>query len=104
MLRRNQLCPGPGECPDVLMRDPFADANAAPCGECPLSLLDEYLGTPHGRFIAQTIDLDFALQAGVNVSFKEITYPEFLLLRFLSEERNRYHEEEMRKASERHGR
>lgn len=90
MLRRSQLCPSPGECPDVLMRDPFADANAAPCDGCPLALLDEYLATPAGRLISQTIDLDFALQAGVTVTLKDITYPEFLLLRFLSEERNRF--------------
>jgi hypothetical protein len=104
MLRRNQLCPGPADCPDVLMRDPFANPNSPACDECPLSMLDEYLATPAGRWISQTIDLDFALQAGVTVSLKDIAYPEFLLLRFLSEERNRYHEEEMRKASERHGR
>jgi hypothetical protein len=93
MLRRDHLCPGPGECPEVLMRDPFADASAPPCDECPLALLDEYLATPAGRWIGQTIDLDFALQAGVTVSLKDISYPEFLLLRFLSEERNRFHEE-----------
>jgi hypothetical protein len=103
MLRRDQLCPGAGECPDVLMRDPYANANSARCDECPLQQLDDYLGSPAGQLIAQTIDLDFALQAGVNVSFKEITYPEFLLLRFLTEERNRFHEEAMKKAS-RHGR
>ena len=53
--------------------------------------------------IMATIDLDFALQAGVTVSLQDITYPEFLLLRFLSEERNRFHEEAMKKAT-RHGR
>jgi hypothetical protein len=94
MLRRNLLCPdGPGECPEVLMRDPFADANSPSCDECPLALLDEYLARPAGRLIGQTIDLDFALQAGVTVSLKDITYPEFLLLRFLSEERNRFQAE-----------
>jgi hypothetical protein len=86
------------------MHDPWAGANAAPCDECPLELLDEYLAGPAGRLIGQTIDLDFALQAGVNVSLRDISYPEFLLLRILTEERNRYHEEEMRKASQRHGR
>jgi hypothetical protein len=104
MLRRGQLCPGPGECGDVLMRDPFANANSEPCAECPLALLDEYLASPGGRVIAHTIDLDFALQAGVTIRLDDIPYPEFLLLRFLSEERNRFHEEEAKKASERHGR
>ncbi len=98
MLRREQLCPGPGECPDVLMRDPFADANAPACDECPLALLDDYLATPAGKLIGQAIDLDFALQAGVTVSLQEITYPEFLLLRFLSDERNRFQAEAAERA------
>ena len=104
MLRRDQLCPGPGECGDVLMRDPFAGADSEPCDECPLALLDEYLATPAGKGIAHAIDIDFAIQAGVTVSLKDITYPEFLLLRFLNEERHRYQAEESQKASERHGR
>lgn len=101
MLRRDQLCPGPGECPDVFMANPAANAASPPCQECPLSLLDDYLGSPAGQLIQQTIDLEFALQAGVTVTLKDITYPEFLLLRFLSQERNRYQEEIMRNA---HGR
>jgi hypothetical protein len=104
MLRRDQLCPGPGDCPDVLTLDPHAHAESPRCEECPLAQLDDYLGSPAGQLISQTIDLDFALQAGVNVSLQEITYPEFLLLRFLTEERNRFHEETMKKASQRHGR
>ncbi|HZF24030.1 MAG TPA: hypothetical protein VE030_11270 [Burkholderiales bacterium] len=81
------------------MRDPFADANSPPCDECPLALLDEYLATPAGRLIGLTIDLDFAMQAGVTVSLQDITYPEFLLLRFLSEERNRFHAEAAERAA-----
>jgi hypothetical protein len=104
MFRRGQLCPGPGECGDVLMRDPFANAESEPCAECPLALLDDYLASPAGRLIASTINLDFALQAGVTVSLKEIAYPEFLLLRFLVEERHRFHNEEAKKQSEHHGR
>jgi len=103
MLRRDQLCPGPTECPDVLMRDLWVGKDAARCEECPLSQLDDYMASPAGQLISQTIDLDFALQAGVSVSLSDITYPEFLLLRFLSEERNRYQEEAMKKAT-RHGR
>jgi hypothetical protein len=99
MLRRNQLCPGPGECGAVLMADPFANAASPPCDECPGALLDEYLQSPPGRIIGQAIDLDFALQAGVTISLKDITYPEFLLLRFLSEERHRYQAEESQKAA-----
>lgn len=85
------------------MRDPFATADSLPCDECPLALLDEYLTKPEGKLIGQTIDLDFALQAGVTVSLNEISYPEFLLLRFLNEERHRYHAEKTEKATG-HGR
>jgi hypothetical protein len=99
MLRRNQLCPGPGECPANLMNDPFATAASPSCDECPAALLDEYLASPAGRQIGQAIDLDFALQAGVTVSLQDITYPEFLLLRFLSEERNRFQSESAERAS-----
>jgi hypothetical protein len=103
MMRRSQLCPGASECPEVLMSDPYASSDAPPCSECPAELLDEYLASPAGRWIAQSIDLDFALQAGIQISLAEISYPEFLLLRFLAEERNRYQEEEMRKAAGKHG-
>jgi hypothetical protein len=101
MLRRDQLCPGPGECSYVLMEDPLATADSPRCEDCPLSLLEDYLGSPAGQLIRAAIDLDFALQAGVSISLKEITYAEFLLLRSLTEERNRFHEELMRKPSER---
>ena len=97
MLRRDQLCPGPGECGDVLMADPFANANSPRCEECPILLLDDYLGSAAGQLIMQTGDLEFALQAGVTVTLKDITYPEFLLLRLLTQERNRFNEETMKK-------
>lgn len=77
----------------MLMNDPFADARSPQCDECPALLLDEYLASPAGQVIGQAIDLDFALQAGVTVSLGDIPYPEFLLLRFLSEERNRFQAE-----------
>jgi hypothetical protein len=73
-----------------------------PCDECPVLLLDEYLTSRAGQSILATIDLDFALQAGVTVSLSDITFPEFLRLRLLSEERNKFHEETVRKG--RHGR
>jgi len=93
MLRRDLLCPGPGECPDNLVADPFAHAGSPRCEECPLTRLDAILASPAGQRVSQAIDLDFALQAGVTVSLSEISYPEFLLLRLLAEERNRYNEE-----------
>lgn len=97
MLRRGELCPGAAQCPYVpAMRDP------QPCDECPVLLLDEYLASRAGQLIAATIDLDFALQMGVTVSLCEITFPEFLRLRLLSEERNKFHEETMKRSH--HGR
>ena len=98
MLRREQLCPGPAQCPYT----PAGVSEPEPCEECPVTLLDNYLASPAGQTIAQTINLDFALQAGVTVSLADIPYPEFLLLRFLTEERNRFHEETMKQAT--HGR
>ena len=98
MLRRDQLCPGPQQCPYVPVM-----ANPEPCDECPVLLLDDYLASTAGQLIARVIDLDFALQAGVTVRLDEIPFPEFLRLRLLSEERNKFHEETMRKGST-HGR
>jgi hypothetical protein len=95
MLRRDQLCPGPGDCAYVLMADPRASVNSPRCDECPITLLDDYLGSPAGLLISATIDLDFALQAGVTVSLREIGFPEFLRLRLLTQERNRYNAEIM---------
>lgn len=76
------------------MLDPFANANSPACDGCPALLLDEHLDrTEQGRMVKQVISLDFALQAGLTVTLHDITYPEFLLLRFLSDERNRFQEE-----------
>lgn len=96
MLRRDQLCPGPRECPYAYDENPFD--HDARCGDCPLTLLESYLGSACGQLIERTLDLDFALRAGVTVSLSEITYPEFLLLRFLAEERARFNEELMNDA------
>jgi hypothetical protein len=92
-LRRDDLCPGAEECPDVLMANPFANAESSRCEECPLALLENHLATPAGQLIQRTLDLDFALQAGVTVTLQDITYLEFLMLRFFVQERNRYQAE-----------
>lgn len=97
MLRRDELCPGPQQCPYV------PPGREDQCDECPVLLLDEYLATNAGQSLIATIDLDFALQAGMTVNLADIGYPEFLRLRLLSEERNKWHEETMKKGS-RHGR
>lgn len=79
------------------MRDPAADSSARPCDGCPEKLLATYLDeTVQGLRIRQTVDLDHAVQAGVSISLSDITYAEFLLLRYLNEERNRYQAEQSR--------
>jgi hypothetical protein len=83
------------------MLHPFADRDTPRCEECPLSLLEDYLGSAAGQLIQQTIDLDFALQAGVSIGLDEITYPEFLRLRLLTEERTRISNEQMRESGRR---
>jgi hypothetical protein len=101
MLRRDQLCPGPGNCNYVLMENPRATSDSLRCEECPLSRLEEGLGTLAGQLAIQTIDLSFALEAGVAISPKDITFPEWILLHFLSEERHRFQEETTRRGHER---
>ncbi|HEX3340612.1 MAG TPA: hypothetical protein VHT68_15745 [Pseudolabrys sp.] len=96
MMRRDELCPGADECPYA-----WQEGTGGRCEECPATLLDDYLASPKGQLIQQTLTLDFALRAGVTVSLQEISYPEFLLLRVLSEERARYQGDLMKKQ---HGR
>jgi hypothetical protein len=101
MLREKDLCPSPPECPEVLMENPFAGKDALPCPHCPVQLLRSYLETPGGRLMSIVIDLDFALQAGLAVTLDQISYPEFLLLRQLVEERDRHSSEQIQKKSRR---
>jgi hypothetical protein len=84
------------------MLDAYATNDSPRCEECPSQLLDDHLQSAAGQLIAHVIDLDFALQAGVTVGLAEILYPEFLLLRLLTEERNRFTTESMK--STHHGR
>ena len=97
MFRRKDLCPGPPECPTVLMSEPLAGPSALPCEGCPEQGLSDYLGSPGGQLISAAIDLDFALQAGMTVRMDDIPYTMFLLLRQLMEERGRYENEEIEK-------
>ncbi len=97
MLRRDQLCPNPPNCPEVLMLDPHAGPFALPCDGCPAQALQAYLASPGGLLISAVNDLDFALQAGVTIRLDEIPYPSWLLLRQLVEERGRYESEMIRK-------
>lgn len=97
MLRQKDLCPTPAECPEVLMEDPLAGTDALPCPHCPQQALTTFLGSPAGSLISVVIDLDFAIQAGLSVALTEITYPEFLLLRQLADERAQYEKEQIEK-------
>jgi hypothetical protein len=47
------------------------------------------------------VDLDFAIQAGIGVGLDRITYPEFLLLRQLADERAAYEKEQIQEQSKR---
>lgn len=79
-------------CPDAQTTDP--------CEGCFQVRLDRLLEHGRGELVRNILDLDFALQAGVNVSFDEISYFEFMLLRILTDERNKYQEEQMKKVSQ----
>jgi hypothetical protein len=98
MLRNKDLCPGPSACPDVLQENPEPGPLAYPCDLCPLLALREYLASPAGHLISVVIDLDYAIQTGIPVGLDQITYPEFLALRQLTEERNRFESEEIKKS------
>ena len=61
--------------------------------------MEAHLQSPLGQLIGQAINLDFALQAGITITLSEITYPEFMLLRLLAEERQKHHQEEIEEKS-----
>lgn len=83
------------------MVDPLAaGAETPPCEGCPKVRLLEYLGSPGGQLISLVIDLDCAIQMGIDVPLREITYPEFILLRQLAEERQKFEAEEQKRARE----
>ena len=100
MLRRKDLCPGAKECPEAYNEDP-QNTERLPCPECPAQLLQDHLATPIGRLIGVAVDLDFALQAGVTVGLDRMTYAEFVLLRQIVEERDKYQAEEIKKSAKR---
>jgi hypothetical protein len=98
LFRRNKLCPGPLQCGDALSET----AGEAPCLECPSVRLDQWLATPDGQQLLLVIGLDRARHAaGVRYSPGDLTYHELMLLQMLSEERDRYTEEQMKEAQKR---
>jgi hypothetical protein len=102
MFRQKDLCPGPMDCPYVRMEEPLAGEEDLPCDGCPAQLLREYLESPGGRVMSVVIDLDFALQLpGSGIQLSQILYHEWVLIRQLAEERDKFQSEEMRKQIER---
>jgi hypothetical protein len=104
MFRRKDLCPGFSVCPYVGLEDPvpeyFADT-PLPCEKCPEQYLQQYLDSPGGNLIGVVIDLDAALQAGMAITLHQLTYPEFVVLRMLLEERDRFTTEEAKRKNQR---
>ena len=103
LLRQEQLCPGgPRQCPEVLNQDVNAGSDALPCPLCPALRLQEFLASPAGQLISNVLELDACLQMGITVTRAEISYPEYLVLRLLHEERARLNNEEIQKSRGRH--
>lgn len=97
-MRRDRLCPSPRLCPEALT--PEAQQNVQevlPCEECPAEKLALYLVSPSGQWMSVVVDLDFALQSRIQVPLSQISYLDFLLLRLLADERNKFQVEEIEK-------
>lgn len=75
----------------------FPEPSGPPCPECPEQYLTDYLATPVGQLIAMVCNLDFALQAGITVDLRDVPYPEFVLLRQLTDERETHNAEQIKK-------
>ncbi len=104
MFRRKDICPGASVCPYVRMEDPgvaASDETPLPCDKCPEQYLQHYLDSPSGKLLGVVIDLDAALQAGMTVTLGQMTYPEFVVLRQLLEERDAYTTEEQKRKTQR---
>lgn len=65
--------------------------------------LERYLETPAGRQVNAVLDLDFALQAGITITLRDLDALQLGLLRVLAEERNIYQREEAEKSRSQQG-
>ena len=97
LFRRKKLCPGPQGC-DIAK---YENGGTEPCPECAGVKLDEFLNTVRGRQIALVTGIDRAIQAGITYGPHDLTYPEFLLLRVLAEERDAFSDELLNSAKTR---
>lgn len=89
LLRRDELCPGSEVCPEAYA------APDLPCEECPRERLDACVQfTSAGQLVSAALDLDWATNCGLHVTLSDVTYTEFVCLRILEEERERYRKEQ----------
>jgi hypothetical protein len=87
------------------MEDPdpeFSGDIPLPCEKCPEQYLQQYLDSPGGKLIGVVIDLDAALQAGMTITLHQLSYPEFVVLRILLEERDSFTTEESKRKQQHH--
>lgn len=78
------------------MVQPFPDLDALPCEECPRVRLDQHMAhTVQGRVLKRALDLDWARRVGIQLRMSEVSYHEFLILRLLQEERDKFEKEDM---------
>lgn len=86
-------------CPDA----PRPPADPAPCAECFRERLEAWCRDPAYGWLENVLDFDYAAQTRTRLR-AEPNYFEFLLMRILTEERNRYDTEQMEKKSRQNGR
>lgn len=69
--------------------------DAAPCTACPGLRLDLCLQfTEAGRLVRSAMEIDWASKCGIQIRMEDVSYPEFLRLRMLAEERQKFELEE----------
>jgi len=81
---------------EALDEDPIA----LPCGACPRETLQRFMASGRGVVIQAAVDLDWAIRCGLQVTLRDVTYMEYLLLRQISEERANYEKEMMKREQE----
>lgn len=91
MFRRKDLCPTPEMCHYAQEES----VDGLPCEGCPEQYLDAYLNSADGQPILATVELDAAIQVGLKVGLEQIPYPQFVLLRQLVDQRNKFSIEDM---------
>jgi hypothetical protein len=85
-------------CPDA----PRPPADPSPCAGCFRERLDRWCRDPKYAWLQTVLDFDYSIQTRTPL-WVQPNYFEFLVLRILTEERERYREEQMEKKSRQHG-